>query len=398
MVGTLLLLSVLSAATVEVDVQPLVGPSVRGELTSLTAADLNLRTADGEKTFAVRDLLRVTVSGVAKDAAGEPAVWVELADGSQLLATQYTAAQGKAAVDLLGHGGIEVPATAVRAVRWASQPDAIAKQWRDIVAQDAGGDVIVVRRTDTALDQWEGVLHAVDADVVQFELDEERVSIPRVKLEGVVYYRSAGREVAEPVCQVADRFGAHWNVRSLRLEDGVIQLTSGAGVSFRLPAEQLNRLDFSTGNVVYLSDLEPASVQWTPFFSSSSATSRLSRLFQPRRDASFDGGRLSLAGKTYDKGLAIHSRTELVYRLAEDYRRLRAIVGIDDRVGEAGNVKLVISDDDRVLLEKDVSGKQAPWELDLDIAGVRRLRILVDFGEDLDIADRLNFCEARIMK
>jgi hypothetical protein len=386
----------LSAATVEVDVQPLVGPSVRGELASLTAAELRLRTPDGEKTFAVRDLLRVTASGGAKDAASEPAAWVELADGSQLLANQYTAAKGRAVIELLEHGSVQVPAAAVRAVRWASQPDAIAKQWREIVEHDAEGDVIVVRRTDTALDQWEGVLHAVDADVVQFELDEERVAIPRAKLEGVVYY--AGREVADPICRVADRCGAQWNVQSLRLNDGVIQLTSGAGVSFRLPLQQLKRLDFSTGNVVYLSDLEPASVQWTPFFSSSSASSRLSRLFQPRRDAGFDGGKLSLAGKTYDKGLAVHSRTELVYRLAEDYRRLRAIVGIDDRVGEAGNVKLVISNDDRVLLEKAISGKQAPWELDLDITGVRRLRILVDFGEDLDIADRLNVCEARIMK
>jgi hypothetical protein len=61
-------------------------------------------------------------------------------------------------------------------------------------------------------------------------------------------------------------------------------------------------------------------------------------------------------------------------------------------------VLLVVRGDDRVLLETAVAGTDPPRAVDLDLAGVRRLAILVDFGGDLDVADHLDLCEARIVK
>ena len=39
-----------------------------------------------------------------------------------------------------------------------------------------------------------------------------------------------------------------------------------------------------------------------------------------------------------------------------------------------------------------------PITINIDITGVRRLSILVDFGQQLDIADHLHLCNARITK
>ena len=50
------------------------------------------------------------------------------------------------------------------------------------------------------------------------------------------------------------------------------------------------------------------------------------------------------------------------------------------------------------LYRQAISGRDQPRTLDLDISGIRRLRILVDFGERLDIADHLHLCNARILK
>ena len=88
----------------------------------------------------------------------------------------------------------------------------------------------------------------------------------------------------------------------------------------------------------------------------------------------------------------------MVYRLPGRFGRFKAIVGIDDSVRPNGNVRLVISGDDRVLLEATIDGSDEPKPVDLDISGVRRLRILVDFGQRLDVADHLDLCEARIVK
>jgi hypothetical protein len=58
----------------------------------------------------------------------------------------------------------------------------------------------------------------------------------------------------------------------------------------------------------------------------------------------------------------------------------------------------VIRGDDRVLLDQVIKGSDPPLEIDLDIVGVRRLAILVDFGDNQDIADHLDLCEARVVK
>ena len=73
-------------------------------------------------------------------------------------------------------------------------------------------------------------------------------------------------------------------------------------------------------------------------------------------------------------------------------------MGIDDRVGNLGSVELMIRGDNRELYSGKIAGKDEPIEIDADLAGVRRLTILVDFGDDLDVADHLNLCEARIVK
>jgi hypothetical protein len=96
--------------------------------------------------------------------------------------------------------------------------------------------------------------------------------------------------------------------------------------------------------------------------------------------------------------LTIRSRTELVYRLSGEFRQFLAVAGIDDRVRPAGNVRLVISGDDRELFAETITGSDEPMPINLDITGVKRLKILVDFGQQLDLADCLDLCDARITK
>jgi len=128
------------------------------------------------------------------------------------------------------------------------------------------------------------------------------------------------------------------------------------------------------------------------------ASANLNRFNGPEGQA-FDGGkRLVLGGRSYERGLSFRSRTSVVYRLPKDGRRFLASVGIDDRAGDTGNVRLVISGDNRTLFDETVDGGQTPVELSLDVAGIRRLTILVDYGEGLDIGDFLNLCNARITK
>jgi hypothetical protein len=96
--------------------------------------------------------------------------------------------------------------------------------------------------------------------------------------------------------------------------------------------------------------------------------------------------------------MAIRSRTNLVYRVPRNFRRFEAQVGIDERLKEFGAVKLTILGDGKPLLETPIAGTDKLLNVSLDVSGVRRLAILVDFGEEGDRADWLVLGNARVTK
>ena len=102
--------------------------------------------------------------------------------------------------------------------------------------------------------------------------------------------------------------------------------------------------------------------------------------------------------RTYAKGLALRSRTELDYRLPAGMRRFAAIAGIDPATADQGHVVLEIRADDRVLWEGEIDGKRPPVEIDLELGTARRLQFRVDYGRNLDYGDRLHLVEARVTK
>jgi hypothetical protein len=238
----------------------------------------------------------------------------------------------------------------------------------------------------------------VTDQTVEFELEGEKVPVRRSKVFGLVVHHASGRELPEAMGVLHDRSGSTWTLRSLALAGDQIEWTTLLGVKQKRPLAAVARLDFSRGKVVYLSDLKPDSVQWVPFFGMGRELPTRAAWYAPRQDQNLQSGPLQIDGKRYAKGLAMHSRTELVYRLADRYRRFVAVVGIDDTARPRGNVRLVISGDDRVLFEAVVAGTDVPKPIELDMTGVRRLSILADFGDDLDVGDHLDLCEARLLK
>jgi hypothetical protein len=182
------------------------------------------------------------------------------------------------------------------------------------------------------------------------------------------------------------------------LKDGQVTASTLAGTSHAMPLERVARFDFSSGKIAYLSDLEPENVAFTPLFSFKEQQPGLLEYYAYRRDMGFDRNPLRLDGKVYKKGLSLASRTQLTYKLPGKFRLLRATVGIDDAVRDTGSVKVEIKGDGKTLWQADVRGSEPARELELEIAGVKRLEILADYGEGLDVGDRLDLAEAQVTK
>lgn len=396
----LLVTTILAAGAAGFEVHSLDGASATGQIAEFNARELVLETDAGPATFALSKLAAVHSQSAVPAAALDATLVVVLSDGTRLPAAGYHVAEGQAQIETADGTKIEVPTRRIRWVRFAApedRPGKLTKQWMEITQTEAAGDLLVVR-TAEALDYLEGVLRDVDDERCHFEIDDEVVPVPRRKVEGLVYVPSPGQKLPAALGTLVTTQGARLELASIELADGRLIVGTPAGTKHELPLEQAARFDFSSGKVAYLSDLEPESAEFTPLVGFQEPPAGLLDFYAYRRDISFDGEPLRLDGKNYTKGLSLASRTRLVYRLPERFRVFRATVGIDDAVRETGDVRVRITADGRSLWEADVSGSQVAEELELKIDGARRLEILVDYGEGLDVGDRLNLGQARVTK
>jgi len=404
----ILLAAVLAAAeSPQFQVGTIDGQTVAGAMVGLTDQELTLDSSGARRTFKlsdVRSLGRVDPApshpgGRAVDTAPKPdktQVWLEMLDGSRLSCTRYEATKGVAHLKLLAGSTLDVPTKFIAQVEFPP-PDAQPAAWPEL-PKDPGGDLIVVRKKE-GTDLVEGVAGDVSAETVQFNVDGENVPVKLAKVAGLVYYHppeAAPLPVA--ACAIFDAAGWQLKAKSVALAEGQLRVTTTFGPVVTRPLDSIRSIDFSAGRLVYLSDLPAASVDWTPALDFGKENDTLARFYQPHRDKSLDGGPLRLGNKTYAKGLALSCRTRLLFKIADQGKRLQATAGIDDAVRDLGRVELTISGDGRKLYNGKLTGRDKPVDLDLDVADVKKLEIVVDFADGIDAGNYLDLCDARIVK
>jgi hypothetical protein len=401
----------------QVTVSRIDGSSIVGSLSEWNEQGISVAVEAGEVDIAAKELLSLRWSGasVPPDASAG-AIRVELTDGTVLPVDQFQVASSKALLTLPAVVPAEkreqqIAIRNVAAVQLRPLDGAVADQWSQLRKQEFTSDVLaVLKRDGKSLDYVEGVLGEVTKEKIEFRLDDESRRVDRSRVAGLIYLRADTQAKQEPICIIHSRAGLRASASAARLANELISVTTSEGVELDWPLEDIKLVDFSAGKILYLSDIEQATADWTPLVGLPSAAQAASKYGQPRRDNSAFGGLLTLshsAGalsggpnqlQSYNKGLALHSRTEMVFRLPAGYRRFLAIAGIEPATSPAGNVQFKIYGDDEALFEADIAGNEPPREIELDVAGVRRLKLVVDFGKNLSTGDWLNVCDARLVK
>jgi hypothetical protein len=395
--NVIFLAALLTSAIPSFEAVTLDGQTVVGTIDELTPERLTLAADTGRVSIPIDRLLAVSSKRKLEPPLGAAGVVVELTDGAVVRGSRYVARGEQARITSLRGEVLDVPARMVRTVLYGgSESEAVQSEWTRLSGMKAEADLLVVRGGD-ALDYHKGVLHDVTDESIRFDLDGELLPVKRSKVYGLVYRRPPAADLPPAVCRVTDAAGSQWPVRSLGL-GAKLKWTTPAGLSTSQALENIARIDFSSGKLLYLGDLKPESVAWTPYFGGREPLPSMKRFYAPRFDSGFDSHLLRLGKVEYRKGLALYSRTEIVYRLPERFGRFLAVAGIADAVRPGGKVRLVIRGDDRVLFEGGLSGSEPPRPIDLDISGVRRLTILVDFQRGLNVGSQLLLCNARVVK
>jgi hypothetical protein len=272
------------------------------------------------------------------------------------------------------------------------------------------GDLLIIAKREGLARYLAGVVGDVSADDVTFDYDGQKLPVKRSKVVAISYYHAQQRSLPEASCKLTLMDGSQIPAHEVAMvDDGMLRVVTPAGIELSVSLLHVVRGDFSAGKLAYLSDLKPIEMKWTPRIATPGAASLIAEVGQPRSNVSFTESALSLGWpdesqpsgheiRTYARGLAIRSRTDLAYRLPTGMRRFTAIAGIDPATAGQGHVVLEIRADDRVLWEGEIDGKRLPVELDLDLGTARRLQFHVDYGRNLDYGDRLHLVEARVTK
>jgi hypothetical protein len=391
----------------QVDLQN--GSNLKGELRAWNEGELILSVDGQEQSIALTDVKQLTAVGAGDEVS--PAVadrqhQVVLLDGSMLAAAQFTMKDGQATIERGEGDAITVPGQQIRSVRFGPRRADQDAQWNELVSESRDTDAVVVVKSTGALDYASGIIQGVTAEAVQFEFGNRTVDLPRARLAGFLLARAATTLASRPPFVIELHSGDRWHVKTLAGTANQLQGTSLAGVDSSWPWNSIRRIALQVGTFQYLSDLEPLEESWQPRMAENpSLADDVSFLFRLQRDratglmgellvvrAGGDRGKL----QEFERGLSIHSGSEVTYRLGRKYQRLTAVVGIDPRAAEPGDVLLSVFADDRQLLDESIGGAEPGRMIDLDVAGANRLRIVVDYGDANDQGDYLNLCDAKL--
>src|SRR5438034_4511653 len=104
------------AAELEVEVRPLVGESVAGPLTVLSAKNVTIETANGPREFDSSKLMWIQLPGFAP--AEKATIWIDLVDGSKLAASSFVAAEGVAHIAVAGRPPVAIATRSIHTVQF----------------------------------------------------------------------------------------------------------------------------------------------------------------------------------------------------------------------------------------------------------------------------------------
>ncbi len=394
----LLSISLVSAPPAVFTARTVDGRQVHGTLSGWDEQAIALKDGDQLHRLPLDQLLSMSPAK-ASVVSTPDTVWVTLIDGSAIAAESYMAEAHAATATTTRTGILNLPSASVDHVRFRSASPNVEKRWEEILEEETDQDLLVIANGDS-LDYLGGIVRAVREQEIDFDLDGDILPIRRSKVFGIRYYRSHRPQTHEPIARLVDDSGSRWSLVRLGFteSDGTLVMDTPLDLRVTLPLDAIARVDFAGSGLVYLSSLTADSSRWTPYFGQKAGMPSLEMLYRPRRNTALDSSPIVLDGNQYPHGLALHTRTEMTYRLTEPFERFQALAGIDDRLRPGGNVALKILGDDRVLYDATIAGTHPALPIDIDLKGVRTLTIEADFGADLDVSDHLILAEARLLK
>lgn len=396
-----LALAVAAAALPAAEIHPVKGTPIKGEIVSVSDAEVIFTQGDKKVTRPIKEVLKIDLRDVGKLPSSTPYAAVELTDGTTLLASKVLLKKREFELTLLLGPTVRLPASVVASVLFNAQVEAHRRDWKSRVFNLRNKEAVVVKRGE-AISSIEAVLGEGDeaGELLTFAVslggETRQAQRKLASLHGLVFKHTLSGSAAPVTCKLLDTLHDVVMVSSVTPTDGGLTVSTPAGAKITFSRDQLARLDYTKGKLEYLSDLEPEKVVARSNLDDGEQADQ----WHVYKDTNLNKGPLTLGGATFAKGLALKPHAELTYDLKGEYREFEAVIGIDDNVSAAGAAVLVVEGDGKELTRVVVSSddKQRSRPVVLNVKDVQKLRVIVKADGEFDTGRHLDLADAKVRK
>jgi len=339
-----------------------------------------------KKTAAPPSNTPVAAAKPATQPANAPLVQMTLTDGDVLHAKILSWTNQQLSLKLTAGPSLELPSTAITEI-WFGALDMQNKA--KALAVDPGPEDVAFVAKDNDVISIKGLVQGITGDSLQFRYGDEDRKIGLAKVVGLLLRSNSPVPIAGFHQLVHIDSGDQFSGNLSGIDHDELLLTTPAA-TMKIPIPSITSIDFLNGRVSSLCDLKPAKVKQTPYFG---------RVMPYQVDKSLTGGPLVLSDGPVSRGIAVHSRCVLEYDVSGGFERFKTRLGFQQPDGQMGRVLARVLGDGKVLYENpDARGDQPPIDIDVPLTGVKTLTLLIDFGKDQDVGDRVVWANPRLVR
>ncbi|MGF1632388.1 MAG: NPCBM/NEW2 domain-containing protein [Phycisphaerae bacterium] len=184
--------------------------------------------------------------------------------------------------------------------------------------------------------------------------------------------------------------GTRLTLPEVRLDGPRVSLAGGVLTQqVEQPLRALLAVEQVGGPVVWASSLTPAEALYVPYLAGS---------FKHRMNSSVTGEPIVADGKAFSRGIGVHARSRLSFDVPEGARRFRTQYAMAGELPLADVTVRVLVDGQVKAETQNVKAGTLYDVISVDVTNAGRLTLEVDYGEGLDVQDRLNWIEPAFVR
>ena len=374
---------------VDVTVKTIAPDLVQGRLAALSLRDgaVLVTDAGARQRIPTNDLVHIALATTAS-MRGSSDISLTLTGDDELYGRVDGIGEDEVIIDSADLGKVSVPLEAIVRLDTPRGSSAAYQEfvsWFDRKARD-GEDRILLTNGDVV----RGFVTAINREGVAIESDLGETLLPHRLVVAVRLAAAPPAPIKRPHMVIRLRSSGRLTVSDLNWSGDVAEARLRFGATVRLEARRIARVDVVGGRWEWLGEHHPISYEHTPM---------LSMDWEYVPDRNVRGGPITVAGKTFEHGVGVHSRSCLTYDLKNAYREFVTSFGIDDDSGPYADVSVFILVDGKPRFDQaHVRRGTLHGPIHLDVARAQRIELIVDFGDNGDLQDRFNWVAAALVR